>query len=333
MAPGRRDSHAPHNKPYTPQRSASAASTPGPPRGLPATPFSTPGPAPNSAAPPVAHPSTGTGTGPSPSHVLHPAYALPPTIPSPYTGSLNTSLSTILAFNASYPALEAITRPLCQPPSPSTDWPTLLMAVHERAEQEGEPLLGRALLEEVLFLVTRVLLPEQVAQNRALLGRLYSEKRNLGVRMLLRYDLQREARKDANGKALLVWGNTTTPSVVNPYFFVPPQSPPRPPTLSPYTRPLFHPAVLATLIANPVGLPTQHVAAKLRHHVSGLDDYLLLSDADVAAFSTGRLLVMIASVVLQWQALRENTEVLAVMESHGWEELGGKAEDCEWMGD
>jgi hypothetical protein len=94
------------------------------------------------------------------------------------------------------------------------------------------------------------------------------------------------------------------------------------------------PNIVATLVAAPVGgFMTHGVRERMRHHVTDLDSYLLLEDAEVAGWGGVRLLSMVCQVVLHWQWLRQNNETLDEMEVHGWEHLEGKADESEWIAD
>ena len=94
------------------------------------------------------------------------------------------------------------------------------------------------------------------------------------------------------------------------------------------------PNIIATVIAAPAGgSGTQGVIARMKHHVTALDDYLLLTDEEVAGLSGIALLERVWQVLLHWQWLRQNNEMLEEMEVHGWEELEGKADESEWIAD
>lgn len=71
----------------------------------------------------------------------------------------------------------------------------------------------------------------------------------------------------------------------------------------------------------------------MKHHITDLDNYLLLTDEMVARWSDAMLVGMTSQIVLQWQWLRRNNEVLLDMEVLGWEELEGRADECEWIAD
>lgn len=175
---------------------------------------------------------------------LEPHYTLPPTIPSPFTGTLEASLDAILAWSQRIcPAVESVQRlvsTLLEAVNPDTNWPSLLEEIY--TTPTIEPLHARDLVTELLFLVTRTLLPEQIVENRAALARLYETRKHTAIRFVLRYDMLRE-------------------------------------------------------------------------------------------WSTGVLNMKTCFALLHWQWLRQNNEKLGDMEVHGWEELEGKAYECQWMVD
>jgi hypothetical protein len=212
---------------------------------------------------------------------------------------------------------------LLEPVDAGTNWPVLLHGTQ------------RAVVEELLFLVTRTLLPEQVKENRDAVGRMYERRKHLAIRMALRYDLLREWKVDGGGHVVCV------PSVpvkgeededaegeidfdfdinnrgVRDVIFK--------------RRELLL-NVLPTLISAPPGGWTTHgVRERMKHHVTELDDYLLLSDKEVARWDDETVRCMTAMILLQWQWLRRNNEMLEEMEMNGWEELEGRADECEWI--
>jgi hypothetical protein len=181
---------------------------------------------------------------------------------------------------------------------------------------------GRAALEEVLCLVTRTLLPEQITENRSAMARLYDRKKQLAIRLTLRYDMLRDWKFGGTGHTMAIASlpapasrGTTDIQIEGP-------------------RRAFMPNIIATLIAAPVGGWTTHaVRERMKHHVTDLDKYLLLDDEKVSSWSDQTLLSMTAQVILQWQWLRQNNDVLGEMEIFGYEELDGKADECEWIAD
>lgn len=251
-------------------------------------------------------------------------YTLPPTTPSPFTGTLETSLDAILDFGLSHPGTQCVVNALLQTVSPKTNWPLLLRTVYLQPNTAQE---GRILLEEILFLTTRTLFPEQIAENRSLTSRLYERKKQLAIRLILRYDMLREWKIDSSGHPMTVAS-------------LPPATTPAP---SPEvdmsglylgSRRLLMPNIISTLIAALHGGWTTHaVRERMKHHVTDLDSYLLLSDEKVRRWSDQVLLGMTAQVVLQWQWLRQNNEILGEMEVMGYEELEGRADECEWIAD
>jgi hypothetical protein len=71
----------------------------------------------------------------------------------------------------------------------------------------------------------------------------------------------------------------------------------------------------------------------MQHHITDLDGYLLLSDEEVAGWGDLVLVGMVSQILLHWQWLRQNNEMLGEMEVRGWEELDGKMEENEWIAD
>ncbi|KAF2243782.1 hypothetical protein BU26DRAFT_523367 [Trematosphaeria pertusa] len=264
---------------------------------------------------------TQTGTPPPAPQTKVPAhYKLPPTVPSPFAGTLDASLDAILEFAALHPQLRPATTTLLKDPERTTNWGEVLSTVL------ANPLNGRELLEEFLFLVTRTLIPEQIAQNRALLFRLHSVKRQLSVKIVLRYDMLREwTKRDSNQ---LIVMESKPPAKVP----VPPPAPLQ--NLQyPNRRPLML-NMLPTLVQAPAeGYATKKLSDAMRHHATELDHHMLLTDEVVASWGTIRVLTAAAGAALQWQWLRENTETLAEMEVHGWEDLDMRADECEWVRD
>ncbi|KAF2626217.1 hypothetical protein BU25DRAFT_300987, partial [Macroventuria anomochaeta] len=121
---------------------------------------------------------------------IAPHYFLSPTVPGPFTGTLEASLDAILQWGKLHPSTTAIVTTLLEPVSKSTNWPLILSTFSTPSTLS--PKLSRFLLEEFLFLVTRTLLPEQIAENRLAMGRLYDRKKQLAIRLVLRYDMLRE---------------------------------------------------------------------------------------------------------------------------------------------
>ncbi|KAH7384693.1 hypothetical protein BKA66DRAFT_417024 [Pyrenochaeta sp. MPI-SDFR-AT-0127] len=252
-------------------------------------------------------------------------FSLLPTVPNPFSGTLEASLDAILSWGSVHADTQAIVNVLLREVNRLTNWPELLsQIITDRNLPAG---WGRYLVEELLFLVTRTLLPEQIAENRLAMGRLYERKKHLAIRLVLRYDMLREWKTDSSNHTIAV-------SSVPPGDF---KAPPAPPSadaaICPNRRRLM-PNVLSTLIAAPLGgFSTHGVRERMKHHVTDVDSYLLLSDDKVAAWNTGVLVEMTSQIILQWQWLRQNNETLQDMEVHGWEELDCKADECEWIAD
>ncbi|KAF1352737.1 hypothetical protein EJ07DRAFT_159179 [Lizonia empirigonia] len=220
---------------------------------------------------------------------IPPHYLLAPTVPSPFAGTLESSLDAILFWKRSHPLTTKVADVLLRPVSETTNWPSLLPTLFGSVSAL-EADLGRLLLEDLLFLVTRTLLPEQIAENRAAMARLYHEKNHSSVRLVL------SNRHPHNQR-----------------------------------RPLM-PNVWATLIAAPDGgWRRLSIRERMKHYITPLDEYLLLSDDEVRGWNVETLVVRASQIVLQWQWLRQKNEKLDEMEFDGWEELDGRADQCEWI--
>jgi hypothetical protein len=244
-------------------------------------------------------------------------YLLPPTLPSPYTPTLEASLDAISSFSFLSTSLQPISTALRLPPSRSTNWPSLLHTLLALSS-------GRLLLEEVLFLATRTLLPNQIAENRRLLTTLYETRKHLATRLTLRYDMLRAWHCDASGHSVAV------ASVPAPPFGVVQQAE----LTAIGGRRALQKNVWATLVAAPEkGYSTQAVRERMKHHVTDLDGYLLLSDEEVGTWADAALLGMTAQILVQWEWVRGNNAVLEKMEVFGYEELEGRADECEWFVD
>jgi hypothetical protein len=259
---------------------------------------------------------------------LPPHYFLAPTVPSPFTGTLNASLDAILEWNTLHggpKGVQGLVTALQQPVDYTTDWPYLI----EQAVSNNEHDLARNIIEELLFLLTRTLLPEQIVENRSIVGRLYDKKKHLAIRLILRYDMLREWKMEQGthhrDRAIAV--ASVSPSGL--------PAPPPVPVLNaeafPHRRPLL-PNIIHTLIAAPPGGHTsQPVRERMKHHVTDLDTCLLLPDELVAQWGDKTLKCMTSQIAVLWQWLRQNNAMLDDMETYGWEELDGKADENEWI--
>jgi hypothetical protein len=255
-----------------------------------------------------------------------PHYLLPPTHPSPFQGTLEASLDALLDFGRIHPNSMPIMNILRKDVSTTTNWRDVLLAalVPEERKAAGN---SRLLLEELFMLATRTLLPEQIAQNRACMRRMYDARRTVSIRMSLRYDMLREWTKWGNNHFLVVESRLP---VRNMDACVSTEEYDK---RHPGRRPLL-PNVWATLIAAPApGYGSHKVESAMKHHVTGLDKWLMLGDESVAAWSTETVMQMVMQVLLQWQWLRHNTERMEDMEVRGWEDVEGRADECEWVRD
>ncbi|KAF3006507.1 hypothetical protein E8E13_004899 [Curvularia kusanoi] len=274
----------------------------------------------------------------------HPAriphhYYLPPTVPSPFYGTLEASLDAILEWGLLDAATTPVKEALLQVVSTSTNWPQLLNSAFGQ-ESSVKCEQARFLLEELLFLITRTLLPEQIAENRAAMGRLYNRKKHLAIRLVLRYDMVREwmmgegpvSKRDMSVLSVpptIIAGNSS--ALAEPVD-TPMDEAGEKPRETVYKRRELMPNVWPTLIAAPSkGYPTHGVKDRMKHYITPLDNYLLLTDEEVSQWSDKGLIIRISQIVLQWQWLRQSNETLEEMEIGGWKELDGKAEECEWV--
>lgn len=258
---------------------------------------------------------------------IPPHYFLAPTVPSPFAGTLDASLDAILQWGRTHPATSTAMGVLLQPVSTGTNWPAIL-STSFGSGSSLDPRLGRFLLEEFLFLVTRILLPEQITENRAAMARLYDWKKHLAIRLVLRYDMMRERclGNGPVGKRDLSVASLPPTNVVKKPIDTPNDSD------GSYERRHLLPNIISTLIAAPAGGYTTHgVRERMKHYITPLDAYLLLSDEEVKGWGDKMLIVRASQIVLQWQWLRQKNDTLEEMESDGWEELEGKADECEWI--
>lgn len=257
---------------------------------------------------------------PAPGRVVNlpPHYTLPPTHPSPFAGTLEASLDAILDFGLSHNGCTGIVNALLEKVTPRTNWPLLLRDVYVRTG-------GRGMLEEILFLVTRTLLPEQIAESRGLMARLYEVKKQLAIRLVLRYDMVQQWKMDGAWHAIGVASMEPPVGAMGDIDMG---------QLNLGQRRPLRRNVIPTLIAAPEGGWTTHaVRERMKHHVTDLDGYLILSDEVVAGWSDQVLLVMASQIVLQWQWVRDNNEILTEMEIMGYEEFEGRADENDWIVD
>jgi hypothetical protein len=242
--------------------------------------------------------------------------------------------------------VQSIVDTLLRPVDPGTNWPILLSALQQE-ENTAPEWWTRYLTEDVLFLLTRTLLPEQILENRNLMARLYNAKKQLAMRLVLRYDMLRDWKMEAGthhrDQAVAVASVPPPPSLSKGRVAAAAAATPAPAPVTmgqrakkekekyPFRRPLL-PNIIPTLIAAPTGGFTTHgVRERMKHHVTDLDSYLLLEDDEVGGWTGVKLLGKLCQVVLHWQWLRGNNEVLDGMEVKGWEDLEGKADECEWI--
>lgn len=269
---------------------------------------------------------------------IPPHYELAPTFPSPFNGTLEDSLEAILQWGRLHTATTTVKEKLLGDVSPSTNWPALLTSAFG-PESGIDSTIARFLLEEFVFLVIRTLFPEQIAENRAAMARLYDRKKHLAIRLVLRYDMLREW---CLGSGPVGKRDISIPSIPPPEDSAISSkcgSPVNGSTADEadetvYQRRRLMPNIWPTLIAAPRGgFGTQGVRERMKHYVTPLDDHLLLSDEVVSDWGDTTLIVRASQLVLQWQWLRQQNKILEDMEVNDWEELAGKAEDCVWIAD
>lgn len=262
---------------------------------------------------------------------LPPHYFLAPTDPTPFKGTLENSLDYTLEFGRCYPDALALMDVIRQPVTPSTNWARLLLMMFDCAHDNDRPI-GRLLLEDLFFLVTRLLLPEQIAQNRKLMARMYEAKRTQSIRTILRYDMMLEWTKRSGNHYAIVESrplpkSEETVAPIGSELLVAYQR------RQPGRVPLCE-NVWPTLLAGPrEGWGTFKRAEAMKHHVTELDKLLMYTDEEVDGWMAGKLLNKTQHVLLMWQWLRKNTEKLEDMEVDCWRELGGRADECGWVRD
>jgi hypothetical protein len=269
-------------------------------------------------------------------------YLFPPTVPLHFDGTLEASLDALLELQQSVPELLPVVTALAEGKK-GIDWPALFCAVlalkrshvetHEENIKTEETVItcpkkkssyaykhtkGRYLLTALFLLLARLLLPNQILENRGYMTRLYSERRGTYVRLLLRYDMLFPWKKDGN------------------HYLVVPAEPCQgvPPPLDwnndELRRPLY-PNIWASLLAPPKeGHVTKSVGEKLRHHITELDGYLLVGDEEVEGWGDKELVTKLATVVGVWLWIREMNKKFDDMEVNGWEELVDLMEN-EWF--
>jgi hypothetical protein len=305
------------------------------------TPFKTPSPAVGARRSGTRAVRANTIEHDSPAHLpaeaippsLVPAhYTLPPTVPSPFAGTLEASLDAVLAWGTQVGGAQSVVNALCETGVGTTNWPILLRGLYlsrTTSNNDDDEVSGRVKLESLLFLLTRTLFPEQIAENRGLMARLYDKRKQLAIRLMLRYDMLREWKMDHSWHPIAI---ASLPPAV------PALPAPTPITVAGNTSPLprrpLMPNIWSTLIAAPAGgFTTYGVRERMKHHITDLDGYLLLSDKTVARWSDEVLLGMLSQIILQWQWLRQNNAVLEEIEHNDYEDLERRAEECEWIAD
>jgi hypothetical protein len=282
-----------------------------------ATPSATPGATPERAL--EDQPDTAKEQAHIPEH-----YFLSPANPSPFEGTLDASLDAILEFGRYYPDAMAVMDVLRAPVSTSTDW-KIILGTALRLDEASLLPTARLLLEDIFFLVTRKLFPEQIAQNRKLMAQLYETKKSQSMRTSLRYDMLLEWFKRNNNHFFIV-ESRPLPVLRNPLLA---------PTGYAQQYPGRYPRmenVWASLIAGPPeGWRSHKKAETMKHHITGLDELLLFTDSEVQGWSSIKLFQKTLQVLLLWQWLRKNTEKMEDMDVDSWKELEGRAEESEWV--
>ncbi|KAH9864471.1 hypothetical protein J1614_010405 [Plenodomus biglobosus] len=323
---------------------------------------------------------SGLTTAAKPSVSNLPSYwALAPTVPSPFAGTLEASLDAILAWGkvwAVWHGVQRIVDTMLGGVNKGTDWSDEVMGVLFQTSfsaaaaaaacsastgaatttATARPTVddgasGRIVCEELLFLVTRTLLPEQIKESRDAMARLYERRKHLAIRLLLRYDMLLAWKTNCKGKDHrahpVVVNCVASPGVRGPAR-ISAQSGPRENGDAdddvdmsdlgsvPLRRPLMAnvwPTLLLPPPTHPNGFATHGVRERMRHHVTDLDPVLMYTDEEVAKWSDQVLVARTGSALLLWQWMRRNNEILEDMEVNDWEDLDGKAEECDWIAD
>jgi hypothetical protein len=214
-------------------------------------------------------------------------YTLAPTVPSPFPGTLEGSLDAILSWGqteGNENARARVADTLLRPVVATTNWPVVLAPFVAPSNAENDGVGGdRAALQSLLFLLTRTLLPNQITQNRAQLALLYDRRKQLAIRLKLRYDMLREWSLDAMGHVVAI---PSLPPAAIPSLADGNEGN----DIEGSATPLL-PNLWATLIAAPAGGFTTHgVRERMKHHVTGLDAWLMLEDRQVCAWNDRMLL-------------------------------------------
>ncbi|KAI8935589.1 hypothetical protein NX059_008155 [Plenodomus lindquistii] len=326
------------------------------------TPKPTSAPAPRSrTAAAAGHPSIPAPEPKQPIFILPDYWNLPPTYPSPFTGTLEASLDAIQDWSRRWGGMhgvQCIVDTLLKSVDTSTRWNEVLidvllcrshvssppLAACPRAVMDNEGTQrGRELLEDLLFLVARTLLPEQIVENRDAMARLYERRKQLGIKLVLRYDMLFAWRMSWNGKdhrshAVVVNCSLPPANTVAQHASVDGGTDVKMADVGSVAgrRPLM-PNVWPTLLLPPPewprGFATHAVRERMRHHVTDLDDVLVYTDEQVQGWTNTILVARTASALLMWQWIRGNNEMLGEMDMDDWQDLDGKADECDWIAD
>ena len=186
---------------------------------------------------------------------------------------------------------------LLRPVVASTNWAVLLSPFIA-----PENVRGRETLHSLVFLLTRSLLPNQIAQNRALLALLYERRKHLAIRFKLRYDMLCEWGVDGvvgvasvppalvaedqqeNGHSVLQDTGIVTEGLEETELEHATQEGEK-------QERCLMPNIWSTHIAAPAtGYSTHGVRERMKHHVTNLDAWLLLTDSQICAWSAQMLL-------------------------------------------
>lgn len=259
---------------------------------------------------------------------LSPLYTLPPTVPSPYIGELHASHTKLVTSGQIYSRLLVLTLDLMKG---TKGWADALNIFVNPSNQDD-----RKMLEDLLCLVTRELLPNQIVENRGLMMDLYTTRRVEDVDVWLlsgypadrrRYDML-HSRRQRGGKPMTV--NCPDPTTVdNPTVPTATGSESVPPgTLriddKKYSRKPFAPNIIPTLIAVPKGgFADQEIAEKMTHHVTGLDDLLLLDDETIQIMSLEEFRVNVGRAIFSWMSLTRSNELLRCWQNIRWGKTEG----------
>ncbi|KAF2110614.1 hypothetical protein BDV96DRAFT_666976 [Lophiotrema nucula] len=259
-------------------------------------------------------------------------YTLPPTVPSPFAANLQASLDALTAFGRVHPVLNDLVTGLQGPHDQQPNWAELL--------QKHLPT-SRQALNELFLLVTRTLIPNQVAENREECKGYYDRDPSGGnLQIIVRYDAffrwkklrGNPVRVNNDGQTFSFDGKKAAVADLHPYVNVNAPVAPAPSLTTPYTgvRPLL-PNTISTLIFatrptpttdNPHGYSAERNNVNMAHHVTILDEMLFTSEQEVQQLLDNMFQVRFTVAVQQmWMKLRHSNEQFRALAAIGYEGL------------